>query len=55
MTWLDKLLMKIALAKAAARSSALPNHIVNGLIAAFAQVNAEPSDTSPSDDPEGPK
>lgn len=55
MNWLDKLLAKIAVAKAAARSGLKPEHVVTGLLEAFAKISAEPSDTSPPDDPEGRK
>lgn len=53
MNWLDKLLAKIAVAKAAARSGMHPEHAVTGLLEAFAKINAASSDTSPSGDPEG--
>lgn len=55
MTWLDKLLMKIAAAKAAARSGMSPEHAATSLLKAFASINEGSSGTSQSVAPEGRK
>lgn len=55
MTWLDKLLMKIAVAKAAARYGCEPEYTATRLIAAFREINSVSADTSRSDAPGEPQ
>lgn len=52
MNWFDKLLMKIAVAKAAARTGWRPEHVASGLLEAFAMINSASFDTSSSADTE---
>lgn len=55
MTWLDKLLMKIAVAKAAARGQPADEMAARRLAAAFREISAASADTSPSVAREGKK
>ena len=55
MNWFDKLLAKIAVAKAAARYKDSPVRTADALLAAFRTINSETSGTSPSGDPEEQK
>lgn len=55
MSWFDKLLMKIALAKAAARGQAADEIVARRLAAAFREISAASADTSPSAGREGEK
>ena len=55
MTWLDKLLMKIAVAKAAARQGDNPERTAAGLLKAFEKINEASADTSSSVDREEKK
>lgn len=55
MTWLDKLLIKIAVAKAAARGNHQSKLMAENLVAAFREISAASADTSSSVDLEARK
>ena len=53
LTWLDRLLIKVALAKSVARDSGFVSSRADELLDAFRAVNAASSDTSRSGADEG--